>query len=90
VQHHWKDIGSYGTVGLELALSVLFGLLGGQWLDGKLGTEPWLAGLGFGFGVAAGFRALWRALLRANRDADRLDAEEREARRRYHAGQRRP
>ncbi len=90
MQHHWKELGSYGTLGLELALSVLFGLLGGQWLDGKLGTGPWLALFGFGFGVAAGFRALWRALRRANREADLADEEEREERRRYHARGRRP
>lgn len=84
MQRHWKELGDYGTLGLELALSVLVGLLGGQWLDRQIGTGPWLTLLGFGFGVMAGFRSLWRALQRANRAAERADEEELEARRRYH------
>jgi F0F1-type ATP synthase assembly protein I len=56
----WKAMGSYGTIGLELVLSIMFGLFAGRWLDGKLDTGPWLALLGFAFGTAAGFRALWR------------------------------
>lgn len=90
MQHHWKEIGGYGTLGLEIALSVLVGLLGGQWLDGRLGTGPWLTLLGACFGVATGFRFLWRALRRANREAARADEEEREERRRYHARGPRP
>ncbi len=58
-----KDLGSirYTTVGLELAVSIVLGLLGGNWLDEKFGTEPWLALLGLAFGTVAGFRFVWRA-----------------------------
>ena len=68
---NWKAAGSYSTVGLEMALSVLFGMLAGQWLDGRYGTSPWLAGIGFLFGVVAGFRFLWRAARRMQKDAER-------------------
>ena len=68
-------LADYSTVGLELALSVLFGLLGGQWLDGKFGTS-YLVLVGFALGVFAGFRAVWRAAQRMKRDAE---AEERAA-----------
>lgn len=54
-------MGSYGTVGLEVVLSVLLGLGIGWWLDGKLGTAPILSVLWFGFGIAAAGRAIWRA-----------------------------
>lgn len=57
----WKAMGSYGTIGLEFVLSIMLGLFGGRWLDGKFDTGPWLAVLGFGFGLAAGVRAIWRA-----------------------------
>ena len=56
----WKASGSYGTIGLELVLCILVGLFGGRWLDGKLGTEPWLAVVGFFFGLAAGAKAIHR------------------------------
>lgn len=82
MKQNWKGLGTYGTVGLEFALSVLFGLFVGNWLDRKLGTR-WIALVGFGFGLAAGVRSLWRALRQANEDAERMDREEREARKKY-------
>jgi F0F1-type ATP synthase assembly protein I len=84
VQQHWKGLGTYGTVGLELALSVFVGLFGGQWLDRRFGTEPWLTLLGLAFGAAAGFRSLWRALDKMNREAEKEEARARELRRKYH------
>ena len=84
MQQYWKGIGSYGTVGLELALSVLVGLLGGRWLDDKLGTGGWLTAVGLGFGLAAGARAVWRALQQANREADEIERAERKEREKFH------
>lgn len=61
----------YSTVGIELVLSVLVGLFGGRWLDQRLGTGGALAMLGFVVGTLAGFRSLWRAAQRMQRDAER-------------------
>lgn len=83
VQQYWKSAGSYATVGLELVLSVLAGLFIGRWLDSKLGTDGWLTALWLGFGVAAGARAVWRALQQANREAEEEERKDREARRKY-------
>ncbi len=79
VQQYWKSAGSYSTVGLEFALSVIVGLFIGQWLDEKLGTGGWLTAVWLGFGVAAGARAVWRALQRANREAEAAERRDREA-----------
>jgi len=78
-----KGLGTYGTVGLEFALSVLVGLFGGQWLDKRWGTAPWLTLLGLGFGMAAGIRSLLRALKAAQRELEEEERLEREARRKY-------
>ena len=51
--------GRVSTVGLELALSIALGLLGGRWLDSKLGTEPWLQWIGFALGLAAGAMSIY-------------------------------
>jgi hypothetical protein len=64
---------------MEFALSVLFGLFVGQWLDKKWFDNGWLTAVGFGFGLAAGARAIHRALVQANRQAD--DEEKKEAQR---------
>jgi ATP synthase protein I len=61
---------SYSTVGLELALSILFGMFGGRWLDGKLGTDPVLMLVGLGFGVATGFRFVYRAAQRMQKQTE--------------------
>ena len=46
------------SVGIELAVSTVVGMLGGGWLDKKLGTDPWLMLAGLCLGVVAGFRSL--------------------------------
>lgn len=83
-QENWKLLGTYGTVGLELCLSILVGFFGGQRLDSRFGSSPWFAVIGFGFGTAAGIRFVYRAVLRAQRELDRLDRNEREARSKFH------
>jgi F0F1-type ATP synthase assembly protein I len=52
--------GTTGAVGLEIALAVAVGYLGGQYLDEKLGTTPWLKWIGFVGGVGAAIKALVR------------------------------
>jgi ATP synthase protein I len=53
------------SVGIELAVSIIVGLLGGRWLDQELGTDPWLMLVGLLIGVAAGFRSLIAAARKA-------------------------
>lgn len=66
---------SASSVGLEMGLSVIIGVLVGMWLDRQLGTEPWLMLLWLGFGFAAGFRGVLRAVRRADRsDPDPAEA----------------
>jgi ATP synthase protein I len=60
---------SASSVGLELGLSVVIGVLLGMWLDGRFGTTPWLMLLWLGFGLVAGFRGVLRAVRRADREA---------------------
>ncbi|OQX67240.1 MAG: hypothetical protein B6A08_16450 [Sorangiineae bacterium NIC37A_2] len=86
VQQHWKSAGSYSTLGLEIALSVVVGLFVGQWLDEKLGTGSVFTIIWFLFGLAAGGRAVVRALQRANREAQRAAAEAEKERRAYFDG----
>jgi F0F1-type ATP synthase assembly protein I len=83
VKQDWKGVGTYGTVGLEVVLSVLVGLFGGSWLDKRLGTGPWLTVVGVVYGVAAAARALYRAARRATKEAEELDRREREERRKF-------
>ena len=64
------DALSASSVGIELGLSVIIGLLIGYFLDQKLGTQPWLMLVMLCFGLAAGFRGVLRAVKRAERAAE--------------------
>ena len=52
--------GNTGAVGLEVALSIAAGYLGGQYLDNRWGTTPWLQIVGLLAGVGAAIKALIR------------------------------
>jgi len=84
LQRNLKNLGAYGTVGLEFSLSVLVGLFGGQWLDRKFHTGPWLTLIGMGFGTAAAVQTLWRAAKKARKELEAEDRREVDARREYH------
>ncbi len=64
------DALSQSSVGLELGLSVIIGLLIGYGLDAKFETGPWLMLLFLVFGLVAGFRGVLRAVHRAERAAE--------------------
>jgi F0F1-type ATP synthase assembly protein I len=66
------------TVGLTLALSVGVGIGLGLLLDHLFKTN-WLVIVGALFGIAAGFKQLIQAVIRANREQEAADAEQQEA-----------
>jgi hypothetical protein len=39
-------------IGWFIAIAILLGILGGRWVDGKLGTEPLFIFIGLFFGLA--------------------------------------
>ncbi|HHG73432.1 AtpZ/AtpI family protein [Persephonella sp.] len=51
---------SIGSIGLHLVSGVVVGVLLGYFLDKYFGTSPWLTILFFFFGVAAGFRNMYK------------------------------
>ena len=72
----YKGLGGFGTLGLEIVLSILFGLFGGSYLDGRFGTEPVLMWIGFGLGVGTAIRAIQRALSLMRRETAREERAE--------------
>jgi F0F1-type ATP synthase assembly protein I len=78
VIERYRALATFGTIGIEIALSILIGLFAGRWLDGKLGTH-YLALVGFFIGVIAAGRALWRALQVAQKVAAKEEEAERRA-----------
>jgi ATP synthase protein I len=70
----WRTAGMTGSVGLEIAAAIAIGYFGGHYLDGKLGTAPWLMWIGFFAGVGAGVKALVRVVRSYNRSLKEEDA----------------
>lgn len=62
-QSMWAAAGQFTGFGLTWALSVLLFLLGGWWVDGKLGTTPLLMIVGAFVGAGAGFYSLYRNVM---------------------------
>lgn len=71
-----KALGSSGTVGLEIVLALLLGILGGRWLDGKFEMSPIFTIIGSVLGVGAAFKALWRSWREMQRITAREEREE--------------
>lgn len=64
------QLGRYTGLGLAWALSVLFFLLIGYWLDQRLGTLPLFTIAGAFIGAAGGFISLIRGVTAAGRADD--------------------
>jgi len=75
-----QSFGPYLTMGIQLALAVVVFFFVGRWLDGKLGTAPWLMLAGLLVGIAGGMIKFLRAAValgkEANRDAEKERAHE--------------
>jgi ATP synthase protein I len=71
------EAGEVLGVGLQFAGSILFFLFVGRWLDGRLGTEPWLLLVGVFVGASAGFYSLYRQLVIAPQKRKERDTKER-------------
>lgn len=63
----------YSTVGLELGLPIVIGVLIGHWMDQKFGTEPWLTLFLLTCGIFAGFSFLYRMAKKYMRESRNED-----------------
>lgn len=74
--NHWKGLGSSGTVGLEIVVAIVLGLLAGRWADGRFHTAPYLTIAGFALGLVTAIKAVWRAWRDMQRETAREEREQ--------------
>ncbi len=73
----WKEYGRYGSVGIELVLTLLLGLWGGVKADAYFRTGPYLTLAGMALGAYAGFRVVWQVAKKMEADVDRAERRDR-------------
>lgn len=73
--------GEYAGLGLQFAVSILLFLYVGQWIDRRLGTEPWFMIAGVFTGAGASFYSMYRKLMAIQERDEREARERREAER---------
>lgn len=69
----WLDV---SIIGIQFPVSIAIGFFFGRWLDGFLGTEPWMMIIFALFGICAGFVNLFRITAQASRAEEQLSAME--------------
>lgn len=62
-----RELASFSSLGLTVAFSIFIGLFLGVYLDRRFGTNPWLTMIGLGFGIAAAFSNILRAINKSRR-----------------------
>ncbi len=62
---------TYGTLGIEMGVSLAIGLAIGYYLDRHFGTAPILTLIFMGFGLAAGMRRLYELWKKMEKDDER-------------------
>ena len=58
----------YSYIGIFFGVAILIGYFGGDWLDHRYHTGPWLSLVGLFIGIAAGFRELYRLAKQGMKD----------------------
>jgi len=59
-----KALGLISQLGFAMAACVVVGVFLGKWLDGKLGTSPWLLMAGCLLGAAAAFKVFYDLVIK--------------------------
>lgn len=70
-----RELGGMGSLGLEIALSIVLPLLLGSWLDKRWETGPWMSVVGFVLGLATAARTVVRAMRAMKKVAEKEEAE---------------
>jgi F0F1-type ATP synthase assembly protein I len=65
-----RRIADASSIGLAFPIAIAIGYFFGTWLDGVLGTAPWMMAAFSLFGVVAGFLNALRTAIRIGREED--------------------
>ncbi|MEM6730874.1 MAG: AtpZ/AtpI family protein [Myxococcota bacterium] len=70
-QRMWRLAGRYSATGIEMAVSVAAGSIGGSWLDSRFDIAPWGVTLGILLGLALAVKTVMRVVTSYQRELAR-------------------
>jgi ATP synthase protein I len=68
IYSNWQVVGDALQLGASIVLAIFIGAAIGYWLDGLLGTFPYLSIIFFFLGIAAAGRNVWIAVRKQLRE----------------------
>ncbi len=72
----FRQVTTYGTIGIEMGVCVFLGILFGTTLDKHFHTEPWLTIIFTLFGLIAGFKSLFTLVRKLIAEQERPEEKE--------------
>lgn len=64
----FREAGPLFGSGIQMAAAIVMMFFAGRWVDGKLGTSPWMMLLGILLGATAGLVHFFRTVIQQNRN----------------------
>jgi F0F1-type ATP synthase assembly protein I len=71
-----KNLTYISQVAFIMLTPILLGVWGGNWVDAKLGTSPWILMVGIVIGVSSAFLNLYKFVMKAAKDNEKEKAED--------------
>jgi len=71
-----KNLTYISQVAFIMLTPILLGVWGGNWVDAKLGTSPWILMVGIVLGVSSAFLNLYKFVMKAAKDNEKEKAED--------------
>ena len=75
-----RSVGDMSIIGLTLVIATVIGYLAGKWIGGLFGKPEWGMVIGVLFGATAGFREMFRTVMKYTREMEEEERKKREER----------
>lgn len=68
-----RELAYFSSLGFQVSLSIVIGLIIGVYLDRRFELYPWLTLVFLALGVVAGFRNIWLAIKKSEKASQERD-----------------
>ncbi|MBU3949521.1 MAG: AtpZ/AtpI family protein [Proteobacteria bacterium] len=72
-RRYMRELAYFSSLGFQVSLSIVIGLIIGVYLDRRFELYPWLTLVFLALGVVAGFRNIWLAIKKSEKASQERD-----------------